>query len=323
MTIQLPHEPTRIVVVGSLNVDAVVRVPRFPQPGETLIGQSHDLHPGGKGANQAYAVAKLAGADPSVAVSMLGQVGGDSYGPWLKDNLARVGVDVQGVGIDTEVSSGVAAITIDGAGQNHIVIVPGANGSFLRERLRPHEAALRAADVVLLQLEVPLATVERAAAVAREAGATVILDPAPAHPLSAALLGLCDYVTPNENELRMLLGRLPEDTPLSLAAALEGARALQAQGARNVVVKLGAAGALCLTESEHHHFPPFTVDAVDTTAAGDAWNAGFALLLARGVPLAAAGRFANAVAACAVSKRGAQPSMPEAAEALALLSQGP
>lgn len=306
-----------IAVVGSLNVDSVVHTERFPAPGETLLGRSHALFPGGKGANQAYGAAKLAG--PHVRVSMVGQVGSDGYGEWLKRNLAAGGVDVGSVITDANVSSGVASITINDRAQNHIIVVPGANGSFTPERLHGHADVLRAARVLLVQLEIPLATVERAIALGHDSGAFVILDPAPAQPLCREMLALCDFITPNENELRSLLGRAADEAPLNAADAVAGARALQERGARTVIVKMGSAGALCVTLDEVVPFAPFIVEAVDTTAAGDAWNAGFAVALAEGAPLHAAGRTACAAAAISVGRAGAQPSMPTRAEVEQLL----
>ena len=166
---------SRIVVIGSLNADFVVRLPRFPQPGETVAGRDFQIHPGGKGANQACAAARLGGQ-----VSLLGQVGNDAQADWLKQNLASAGVDVSPVHRDPNVSSGIAIITIDATGQNQIVIVPGANGTFTPERLEAGRERIASARFVLLQLEIPLATVEAAARLAKQAGVTVILDPAPA-----------------------------------------------------------------------------------------------------------------------------------------------
>jgi ribokinase len=283
-----------------------------------VIGSSFAQFPGGKGANQAYAAARL-GAE----VAMIGQVGGDPFGGWLRDNLAAGRVDVSSVGVDPAAPTGVALISIDESGQNQIVIVPGANGSFTPAALGPHEDRLRAAGVVLLQLEIPIDTVVRAAERARAAGAVVILDPAPARAdLPAALLAAADWVTPNETELATLDGR-PGAT-LSRAEATAAARRLCARGARNVIVKLGADGALVLADrgAREQLVPAFAVHAVDTTAAGDAFNAAFAVSLTEGRAPADAAAFAAAAAAVSVTRRGAQPSMPTRDEALALLRQG-
>lgn len=312
-----------IAVVGSLNVDSVVHVPRFPQAGETLIGKTHALYSGGKGANQAVGAARLLRNTPNAKVSLIGQVGGDEHGGWLRKQLEHAGVDAFAIDTDPNVCSGIAIITVDESAQNHIVIVPGANGTFLPQALTPHTEILRQARVVLLQLEIPLATVYAAAAAAHASGALVILDPAPAQALPRELLALCDFLTPNENELRLLLGQAPSNEPLSRQDAMAGARQLLSHGARNVVVKMGAAGALCINEGEVHVFAPFEIRAVDTTAAGDAWNAGFAVALAQGQTLQQAGRLANAVAALAVSKPGAQASMPNDDDVQALLRSHP
>ncbi len=307
----------RIVVVGSLNADLVVRLPRFPRPGETLPGESFAQFPGGKGANQACAAARL-----GAHVSMLGRVGADAHGAWLCGSLAADGVDVDGVREDPGVATGVALIAIDGAGQNQIVVVAGANGRFGPEALHTDEACLRAADFVLLQLEIPLETVGAAALLGRAWGATVILDPAPARDLPNGLLQACDWVTPNESELAALVGSSGGDT-LDPAEAASCARHLRNRGARNVLVKMGARGALLVTGSEECLVPPPRVTVVDTTAAGDCFNGTFAVGLAEGRPPVEAARFAAAAAALSVTRRGAQPSMPTRDEVLALVARAP
>jgi ribokinase len=301
-----------IVVVGSLNADFVIRVARFPLPGETLVGQEFTVFPGGKGANQAYAAARLGGA-----VRMIGQVGNDAQADWLKHSLAAAGVDVTGVRIDPTVSSGIATITIDAQGQNQIVIVPGSNGSFTFDRLRESEPVLVDAGLVLLQFEIPMATVEAAARRAKAAGALVLIDPAPAQPISAELLKMADYLTPNETELAMLTGTAPTSLSRTEAAAL--ARKLLERGARRVLVKLGGQGALLVAQKDEQFWPAIPVKVVDTTAAGDAFNGAFAVALAEGASELQAGRYATAAAACSVSRAGAQPSMPTRSEVQELL----
>lgn len=307
---------SRIVVVGSLNVDSVVTVDRFPRAGETVPGHTHELFPGGKGGNQAAAAAKLT---PPGTVAMLGQVGGDAHGGWLRDHLVRTGVDVRGLSCDESTSSGTAIIATDAGGQNQIVIVAGANGTFTPARLDQVADAIAGAAYVLLQLEIPGQTVLEAARRARAAGACVILDPAPAGPLPDGLLQLCDYVTPNEAELTTLTGQGPTHR-LTRSAAVDGARRLR--GARQVIVKLGAAGALLVTNDEVHEFAPFPVTPVDTTAAGDCWNGAFAAALLGGQSPLQAGRFACAAAALSVTRAGAQPSMPNRDAVDALLTPG-
>jgi ribokinase len=308
----------RICVVGSLNADLVVKMPRYPRPGETVPGTSFEQFPGGKGGNQAYAAARLSG--PGVSVSLVGRIGTDAAGPWLREALAAGGVDVRAVRAVEGTPTGVAVIAVDGAGQNQIVVVPGANDSLVPGALSPHHETLAAADVLLLQLEIPLPTVQTAARVAREKGALVILDPAPARPVPDALLRLCDFVTPNESELLALDGAPAAAGPLDRATAAAAARRLLARGPRHVVVKMGGAGALLVGAQGEAFWPSFPVTPVDTTAAGDTWNAGFAAALAEGLPVADAGRFACAAAALSVTRRGAQPSVPARDEVLALLA---
>jgi ribokinase len=299
---------SRIVVVGSLNADLVVGVSRFPSAGETVTGREFSVFPGGKGANQAVAAARLGGD-----VAMVGCVGGDAYGRWLREGLLADRVDVSHVETDASVSSGVAVITIDAQGQNEIVVVPGANGRLSVDILERNRAALATAAFVLLQLEVPLETVVAAARLAREAGATVILDPAPARPEALSLLPLVDYVTPNETELSALVGA-PPDSLGDLPGVAAAARRLLARGAQRVVAKVGPRGALLVGPDGERHWPAPRVEPVDTTAAGDVWNGAFAAALADGRPIGEAGALATAAAALSVTRAGAQPSMPRAAE---------
>jgi ribokinase len=305
-----------IVVVGSLNADLVVRVPRFPIPGETIRGDRFDVFPGGKGGNQAAAAARLGGR-----VAMVGQVGGDSQGAWLRESLQAAGADVSRVGIDESVSSGVALITIAADGQNDIVIVSGANGTFTPERLAPSVPLLRQAAIVLLQLEIPLPTVERAAAEACASGAQVVLDPAPAMPVPEQLLALSTLVTPNETELLALTGHSGADGAVGDADIDRHARTLIDRGARAVLVKLGARGARLVTTSETAAWPAFPVEVVDTTAAGDAFGGALAVALAEGAERHDAIRFACAAAALSVTRAGAQPSMPSRPDVDRLITQ--
>lgn len=308
-----------ITIVGSLNADLVVAVRRFPGPGETVTGQDFAVFPGGKGANQAFAAGRL--SDGEIPVRMVGQVGGDAYGEWLRQSLSRAGVDVTHVRVAPEAPTGLAMVTIDASGQNQIVVVPGANGSFNPAGLTAAHHAVADAAVVLLQLEIPLPTVQTAARIAREAGALVILDPAPARTVADVLLRSADYLTPNESELSVLTGGAPQAT-LRRGDAVTRARQLIARGARKVLVKMGRQGALLVTESFEHLQPAFPVEAVDTTAAGDAFNAGLGFALARGAAQGDAIRYAAATAAVSVTRPGAQPSMPSRAEVDALFNSG-
>ncbi len=296
-----------VVVVGSLNADLVARVVRFPGPGETAVGQEFAVHPGGKGANQAYAAGRL-----GARVHMVGRVGDDDRGRLLLSSLERAGVDTRAAQKDGGAPTGVALITIDASGQNQIVIVPGANGLLSPEDVRRERDLIASAGLLLLQLEVPLPTVEAAARIGREGGAIVVLDPAPARVECLKLLPLVDYVTPNETELASLVGepgrRLGSDEARGLARALLG------WGPRSVVAKLGAEGAFRVSAEGECLWPGLAVSAVDTTAAGDVWNGAFATALAEGATEDEAGGFANAAAAISVTRAGAQPSMPARAE---------
>jgi ribokinase len=294
-----------IVVVGSLNADFIVHVSRFPVPGETLRGDSFAVMPGGKGGNQACAAARLGGS-----VALAGQVGKDSHGEWLRRSLEETGVDTHLVSTDEKTGTGVALITIAADGENHIVLAPGANGTFGPERLAPAVPLLRSASVVLLQLEVPMDTVIRAAVEGHAADATVILDPAPAAVVPDQLLGLCSFLTPNESELAILSGDRPDDgeTPLDVIDAR--ARRLLTRGGQSVLVKLGPRGVRLVELEEAWHWSAFNVKAVDTTAAGDAFNGALAVALAEKQTVESALTFASAAAAISVTRAGAQPAMP-------------
>jgi ribokinase len=291
-----------VVVVGSLNADLVVRTPRFPAPGETTTGTGFAVYPGGKGANQAVAAARL-----GARVAMVGRVGRDDYGRLLRRSLTAAGVDAEPVVDDEDAATGVAVITIDASGQNQIVLAPGANRRLRPDDVERRRSLLESAAVVLLQWEVPPETVEAAARIARRAGVAVVLDPAPARHEALALLPLASFVTPNETELRVLAGAPPGPTTPQDAAGM--ARSLLDLGARCVIAKLGPAGAIAISRDGERVWPGHAVQAVDTTAAGDAWNGAFAVALAEGRALQDAGAFANAAAAISVTRPGAQPSM--------------
>ncbi len=296
----------RITVIGSLNMDLVTNAAKIPAPGETVIGG--DLHtvPGGKGANQAVAAAKL-GAD----VSMVGRVGNDIFAQQLLDNLTAVHVNHHHVIHDKEAASGVALIVVDAAGQNSIVVAPGANGRLTPADIDAAAEAIKTADLILLQLEIPLETVLRAAQLARQHGTKVILNPAPAQPLPPELLALVDILIPNESETATLAG-LPVGSPAEIEAA---AAKLRQSGVGTVILTLGERGALLAREEETVQFAPFIpVQVVDTTAAGDAFIGGFAAALAEGKSVTEAIPWGNAAGSLAVARRGAQTSLPARAE---------
>jgi ribokinase len=288
-----------ILVIGSLNADLVVRSPRFPEPGETISGSDLQIIPGGKGANQAVAAARQ-GAN----VAMIGRVGNDSFGPFLTENLKSNHVDASHV-ITNDSASGTAIIIVDADGQNSIVLSPGANGSVSPADVE--HASLLNPRLLLLQLEIPIPTVLQAAQYAKANDIRVILNPAPAQSIPHELIALADFIIPNETELGLLTGHEVHD----IASVEEAAKILLKQGAKNVIVTLGRNGALIVSGGKSIHIPSFKVDIVDTTAAGDAFIGGLASrLLDSDVDLQQAVRYACACGAFAVTKFGAQPSLP-------------
>jgi ribokinase len=283
-----------IVVVGSLNMDFVVRTGRLPAPGETVLGHGFEMIPGGKGANQAVAAARIGAG--SVAVKMIGRVGMDLFGDRLKASLAGAGVDVTAVHASRSQPTGVALIAVDAAGRNQIVVASGANGELAASDVEAMRRVFRGARIALFQLESPLATVAAALRIAREEGVTTILDPAPAQTLPEAMLRDIDILTPNETE------------------------ALAAAGCHTVILTLGAQGCMFRGAGEEYRVPAFPVEAVDTTAAGDTFNAALAVALAEGSPMPHALRFANDAAAISVTRPGAQTSAPSRTEVDALMA---
>lgn len=300
----------RVCVVGSLNADLVVRVRRLPEVGETVTGGVFHTFPGGKGANQAVAAARL-----GAPVRMVGKVGADSFGRELRAALTRAGVDHGWVGVDPEVPTGVALIGVEESGRNLIMVAPGANA-----RLRPEDVpaeCVEGSDVLLLQLEVPIHTVLHAARLGRAAGTLVCLDPAPATDLPDELWRLVDVLTPNRGEAQALAGRPVHD----VHGAREAAEALLARGVPRVVVKLGEEGALYASAGEWGHVPALRVRAVDTTAAGDAFSAALGVALGEGWSLPRAVQFATCAAGLKVTRMGAQ-AVPSREEVEAALGQG-
>ncbi|OLS63272.1 ribokinase [Pseudomonas putida] len=296
----------RVVVVGSLNMDLVVRAGRLPQAGETLAGDSFFTVPGGKGANQAVAAARL-----GAQVAMVGCVGDDAYGRQLLAGLCAEGIDCQAVEEVAGVSSGVALIVVDAASQNAIVIVAGSNGHLLPPSIERFDALLQASDVVVCQMEVPPQTVAFTLARARALGKTVILNPAPASgPLPGEWLGNIDYLIPNESEAAALAGLPVHDQSSAQLAAGH----LCDLGLARVIVTLGAQGALLVTGQASEHFAAPVVQALDTTAAGDTFVGAFAAALARGCSEREAVAFGQRAAAISVTRAGAQPSIPGLAE---------
>ena len=304
---------SRVTIVGSLNMDLVIRSPHIPQPGETIIGSDFQTIPGGKGANQAVAAARLGGE-----VSMVGRVGADAFADELLVNLSSSGVDTKYVRRDENAATGVALIVVDDAGENIIVVASGANMQVDETDVMTAEQVISSSDVLLLQLEVPLPVVTRAAQIAQDHGVTVILNPAPARELSKGLLELVDILVPNESETALLTG-LDVRSQADLETA---ATTLLDSGVGSDVITLGKRGAyLAGTEHQAENFPAFPIQPVDTTAAGDAFMAGLAVNYSAGGSLPEAIRWGNAAGALAALKFGAQTSLPTKDEILQLIQR--
>ncbi len=300
-----------IVVVGSINIDLVSKAERIPVSGETVLATDFKTHLGGKGANQAVAIARL-----GHPVHLIGKVGSDSFGERLRSGLEQAGVGISAVGT-VEDSSGVAMIVVSPEGDNIIVVTPGANSALRPPDLDAHVEMIRSAGLVLAQLETPMDTIEYLAQVCERQGVPLMLDPAPSHALSPAVLRQVSWFTPNETEAAFYARG---DKKESLEQTAE--RLLQ-QGLRGVVLKLGASGVYVRRqEGLRLHVPAFPVKALDTTAAGDAFNGAFAVSLARGQSPEESARFGAAAAAVSVTRAGAQPSMPTADEVDAILTAG-
>ncbi len=307
----MPH----IVVVGSLNMDLVVQVPTIPAPGETVLGNNFATIPGGKGANQAVAAARL-GAN----VSLIGRVGNDAFGEQLLANAQHEGIDVSHVGRDETAASGVAMIAVDAKGQNSIAVASGANYRLTADLVREAWASFAKVDLLVMPLETPLETIETAVSLANQSGTKVILNPAPAQHLPPHILAGVDVLVPNEPETSQLTG-MPINTKAETQLA---AKQLLKLGVGSVVLTLGSRGALVLDEATNQFSAvvPYPVTVVDTTAAGDAFVAGLAVGLGEGKSLVEAAQFANAVGALAVTKKGAQPGMPRREEVNHLFLEG-
>lgn len=296
------HSPNRpILVIGSLNMDLVMRTPRVPQGGETLFGHDFATLPGGKGANQALACARLGGH-----VAMVGRIGDDNFGQVLKSGLARDGVHVSQVTVTGGVTSGVAMILVEDIGQNRILISAGANGQVTAGDIDGVAAQIEQAAMLVVQLEVPLPAVLAAIKHARAAGVPVLLNPAPAAALPDTLWPMVDLLVPNESEATLLSGVDVKDT----ASAAEAAAVLRARGVGTVLITLGAQGVLICDAQGVRHLPAQKVKAVDTTAAGDTFVGGLAVGLTEGMSLDDAAALGQAASAICVTRIGAQPSIP-------------
>ncbi len=295
------HKEAPIIVVGSLNMDLVMRTPRVPVGGETLTGHEFSTLPGGKGANQAVACARL-----GARVAMIGQVGQDSFGKTLCDGLAADGVDIRGVRQDSSIGTGVAMILVEDIGQNRIVLAPGANGTLSPSDMDACVPVLQQAAMLIVQLEVPLPVVQRAMEIAHAAGVPVLLNPGPAVPLPDSWWSKIDILVPNETEASLLSGITVNDVDSAFSAA----RVLRQRGVASVLITLGANGVISVNKDGEHHHPAHVVKAVDTTAAGDTFIGGLAAGLAEGLCLDEAIALGQRASALCVSRHGAQPSIP-------------
>ncbi|WP_028778033.1 ribokinase [Shimazuella kribbensis] len=289
----------RILVIGSLNMDLVTHVSHLPKPGETISSSKFYKNPGGKGANQAIAAAKL-GAN----VQMIGKVGWDDYGTDLLDNLRSANVQIDGV--KREDVTGMAFINVSDEGENNIVLVPGANSKITNADIDQMKDEIAACDLIILQLEIPLPVVEYTLRLAKNIQKEVILNPAPAQKLSTDMLRMVHTLIPNETELEILTGR-PVSTEKEL---IEAAQMVRSWGVKRIVVTLGSKGSLLINDQEQVLLPAYRVDAVDTTAAGDAYVGAFAIGITSGMSDQEAAKFASKVSAIVVTREGAQQSLP-------------
>jgi len=298
-----------IIVLGSINMDLVVRAPRLPRLGETILGGEFQTFPGGKGANQAVACARLGGR-----VRMIGKVGEDAFGKTLVAGIAQDGVDVSAVEVDSAAATGVAFITVTHSGDNAIVVAPGANGRVTAEDVLRWEGLFANASVLVLQLECPLSAVEKAIEIAQAYSVRVVLNPAPAQTLPDKLLQSVDTLIPNETELALLTGES------ELKAGIERIRKT---GVRNLVVTLGEKGAVLASGEQQVRVPAYSVQAVDTTAAGDAFVGAYAVAVCEGKSAQEAAQWGVAAGALAVTKAGAQPSLPHREELMQFIHRHP
>ena len=291
----------KILVVGSSNTDMVIKARHLPRPGETILGGSFFMNPGGKGANQAVAIARLGGL-----VTFICKTGSDIFGHQSQQLFEEEGINTSYIFSDSEHPSGVALITVDESAENCIVVASGANANLLPSDLNKADEAIAEADLILMQLEIPMETVEYVAEQGHRLGKKVILNPAPAHPLSPSLLKHLYMITPNETEAEMISGIKITDE----ASAIEAAKVLVGMGVQNVIITLGSKGALAYCDKDMEMVPALKVEAVDTTAAGDVFNGSLTVALSEGRSLPEAVRFACKASAISVTRVGAQSSAP-------------
>lgn len=295
----------KLIVLGSVNADHVVQVSQFARPGETISAAGYQVIPGGKGANQAVAAARL-GAD----IGFIASVGDDDFGQRMINEYQALGMNTEAIMIADNMATGVAMIQVTDAGENSICIAAAANNMLTVEKLAAHHHLIGSADMLLMQLETPLATITKAAEIAKQHNTKVILNPAPATALPEALLANVDLITPNETEAELLTGIKVTD----LATAAQAANVLHAKGIDQVMITLGSEGVWLSEQGQGQQIKGFKVDAIDTTAAGDTFNGALLTGLQNGLVLTDAIRFAHAAAAISVTRFGAQTSIPTLAE---------
>ncbi|WP_391091266.1 ribokinase [Vibrio sp. NH-UV-68] len=302
----------KLVVLGSVNADHVLQVPSFPRPGETLHGRNYQVIPGGKGANQAVAAARL-----NADAGFIACVGDDAFGINIRENFKMDNINIAGVKMVPNCPTGIAMIQVSDSGENSICISAEANAKLTAETLEPDLESIRQAKYLLMQLETPMCGIEKAAQVAKQARTNVILNPAPAHTLSDTLLACVDVITPNETEAEVLTGITVSDND----SAQQAANALHQKGIEIVMITLGAKGVWLSQNGRGQLIEGFKVDVTDTTAAGDTFNGALVTGLLEDLPLESAIKFAHAAAAISVTRFGAQTSIPSRQEVDAFLAE--
>lgn len=304
-----------ILVVGSINMDMVVRSPRMPMPGETLFGEDFKTSAGGKGANQAVAAARL-----GAHCAMIGRVGWDSFGQQLLEQLSENGVETRNISVTPSVATGVAMIMVDAKGENSIIVASGANSRLTPDDIYSREECFTGSPIVLLQLELPLPTIRASIDLARRHNCRIILDPAPVVSSLPPELYNVSVISPNAGEAEKLTGTPAIEERVDKQVASE----LIARGAESAVLKLGARGSMVVTADGHfYRIPAYKVDVVDTTGAGDTFTAALGVSLGRGLHIRQAARYANAAGALACTRFGAQQAMPTAKEVEMLMADQP
>jgi ribokinase len=314
-SINIKHQEAcsmKILVFGSINMDLTTYSEKLPQPGETLHGTSYITVPGGKGLNQAVACTRM-GAE----LAMVGRVGDDSFGKEVLDLIAKENIDISQITIDKEAGTGLATINVDKNAENVIIVIPGANHTLDSSDVDRAEKLLGDTDILMLQLEVSLKPTYEIARIAKDKGVKVVFDPAPARSIPENVFGLVDFITPNEIETEQLVGIKPTSPDEAAIAASK----LREKGADCVIIKLGAQGAYYDLGKEKGFIPAFSVDAIDTVAAGDAFNAGLAVAIAEGKDIPEAVRWGAAAGAIATTRKGALPAMPYREELIKLLKE--